>query len=141
MDCGTSGNTQAAHTISNAVDRFGGTGWPQDRHPDAEEVVPLLFMAFWLCGWAVGWIDALHDLRKNPWQLFLLSWFAFWTLGGLFVVGFSLRMLAGCDLVTVRGSVLTIRHEIAGIGRTRCYFLPDIRGMRFQPEMGAGKSH
>lgn len=44
------------------------------------------FLAFWLCGWAVGWFFAARTTVLGQGHPFLFLWFALWTVGGGFVV-------------------------------------------------------
>lgn len=43
-------------------------------------------LAIWLCGWAAGWFLAARAIVLGQGHPFLFLWFAFWTVGGVFVV-------------------------------------------------------
>jgi hypothetical protein len=43
----------------------------------------VLFLAFWLCGWAFGWISAARKLASGGPHLFLIGWLGAWTIGGI----------------------------------------------------------
>ncbi len=47
----------------------------------------ILFVAFWLCGWAMGFVVAVKELLvgKEP-PSFLAPWLAMWTLFGIFAL-------------------------------------------------------
>lgn len=87
--------------------------------------LPVAFLIFWLCGWAVGEgfalvfiasalhsfgvfpaIPGLHPISGvPPWPgaipivLFMLLWFALWTFGGIAAGWTCLRLLLGRDVV------------------------------------------
>src|SRR5215831_16294192 len=78
------------------------------------------FLAFWLCGWAVGEAFALWMLIRGAWALltgappdagraplavgpaliaglFILMWLTLWTVGGIAAMSELLRLLWGED--------------------------------------------
>ena len=54
----------------------------------------ILFLCFWLCGWAFGLVSAVKGLLTGggP-SLFLAVWLAGWTLGGVFAAGMIYLLL------------------------------------------------
>lgn len=103
-----------------------GTGWQVTLRPrGAGRFVIVLFLGFWLCGWAAGeWFAGgtlLAGLREllapelelpwlprmanrapaNAWPVlaFLAFWLTFWTIGGLAAMAEVLRALVGSDVV------------------------------------------
>ena len=103
-----------------------GSGWQVSlRASGAARFVVVVFLSFWLCGWAAGEYFAggtlLAGLREllapgldvpwlprmasrapaSPWPVlaFLGVWVAFWTAGGLFAMHEVVRALAGIDHV------------------------------------------
>ena len=89
------------------------------------------FLAFWLCGWAVGEAFALWILIKGalalltgeppdpgqePLQLgpalmvgaFLILWLTMWTIGGIAAIAELLRLLWGEDRILVAAGRLTV---------------------------------
>lgn len=126
--------------------------------PDGEEIVlrptgllrylPAAFLAFWLCGWAVGEIVALVILLGPagapfleavrevlpfgvgriplpsgslplPVLAFLALWLAFWTWGGVSAAWELLRLLSGSDRYVLRPGNFTYRRDAGPFGTTR----------------------
>jgi len=105
------------------------------------------FLAFWLCGWAVGETIVLWLLIKGAWALltgtppdpgreplevgpavmvgvFLLVWLALWTFGGIAAGMELMRLLWGEDRITVAGGGLTVAW-VRGPFRTVRHFERD----------------
>jgi hypothetical protein len=96
-----------------------------------------LFLGFWLCGWAVGEVMAAAtflapDADAGP-QLFLIVWLVGWTLGGGFAIFVFLWSLMGHERVQLTSSMLSLKHELFGIGRLREYELHHVRDLRVAP--------
>jgi hypothetical protein len=95
-------------------------------------LVGATFLAFWLCGWAVGEAFVLWFLAKgaialltgsppDPGRapldagpalmvgLFLLMWLSLWTIGGIAAAGELLRLLWGEDRILVASGRVTVR--------------------------------
>lgn len=54
----------------------------------------VLFLGFWLCGWAAGLVSAGKGLLTGDGPtLFLAGWLAIWTLGGIFAGGMIYLLL------------------------------------------------
>jgi len=54
----------------------------------------ILFLCFWLCGWAFGFVSAGKELLKGGGPgLFLAVWLAMWTVGGCFAGGMIYLLL------------------------------------------------
>jgi hypothetical protein len=140
--------------------------------PDGEEIVltptswvrfPIAaFLAFWLCGWAVGEVAALafllgplatpilEGLRELlpghwprpprvdgflPWPVlaFLAAWLSLWTWGGLGAMWELLRLLAGSDRFTVRPGEFTWRRAAGPFGRHRLFTAPEVTALFAEP--------
>jgi hypothetical protein len=101
------------------------------RTRDPGRYIGAAFLAFWLCGWAVGEGFVLWILAKCAWALltgtppdpgrqpltagpalmvggFLLFWLAVWTIGGIGAIGELLRLLWGEDRIVVSSGRLTV---------------------------------
>ncbi len=126
--------------------------------PDGEEIIlrptgllrflPAAFLAFWLCGWAVGevvvlvlllgpaagpFLEAAREILPFrvgriplpsgflplPVLAFLALWLAFWTWGGIGAAWELLRLLAGSDRYELRPGSFTYRRCAGPFGRTR----------------------
>ena len=97
----------------------------------------ILFLGFWLCGWAMGEVAVISQLaageRDAGSSAFLLVWLAGWTLGGAFAIYVSVWSLAGRERVRLGASTLSIKREVFGIGRLREYELSHVRDLRTTP--------
>jgi len=107
----------------------------------------ILFLVFWLGGWAVGEIAALRQIvsggEVSGANLFLLFWVCGWTLGGLWAAYNVLWMLAGSERITIASGALVIRKQACGIGRERAFDLSEASGLRVNRDgvkasMGSG---
>jgi hypothetical protein len=117
------------------------------------------FLAFWLCGWAIGEGFALWFLIKGgqavltgtspepgkaPLEVgpalamggFLLVWLAFWTLGGVAAFGALLHSLWAEDRLVAGPGGLTVRRIRGPFRRTRVYARDRVRGLTIQPPKG-----
>ena len=107
-------------------------GWQIElRTRGGARFVSAAFLAFWLCGWAVGESFALWILVKGavalltggpidpghaPLQvgpalmagLFLVFWLTLWTFGGIAAAAELLRLLWGVDRINVASGQLTV---------------------------------
>src|SRR5262245_21101596 len=114
-----------------AYEQSGGGGELKLRSCGVGRFMSAAFLAFWLCGWAVGegfvlWIlitgaAALVTGRppeagREPLQVgpalfmgaFLLAWLALWTVGGIAAIAELLRLLWGEDRIQVASGRLTV---------------------------------
>ena len=128
--------------------------------PDGEEIVlrptgvlrllPAAFLAFWLCGWAVGevvvlvlllgpaaapFLEAAREVLPFgvgripfpsgflplPFLAFLALWLAFWTWGGIGAGWELLRLLFGSDRYVLRPGSFTCRRAAGPFGKTRLF--------------------
>ena len=128
--------------------------------PDGEEIVlrptgllrylPAAFLAFWLCGWAVGevvvlvlllgpvaapFLEAARELLPFgvgriplpsgslplPVLAFLALWLTFWTWGGIAAAWELLRLLSGSDRYVLRPGSFTYRRCAGPFGKTRLF--------------------
>jgi hypothetical protein len=100
----------------------------------------ILFLLIWLGGWTVGGISIgsrlLHEFV--PFDAF---WMCGWALGETMVTYTMIRMLGGRDILQVTNGIVEIRKEAFGLGFSKQYLLPEIRDIRFLPELGSGKRH
>jgi hypothetical protein len=99
----------------------------------------LLFFAVWLSFWTFSGIQAGRGLLKH-FSLFTAFWMIGWVFAELWVSFGILYTLAGREIIAANADALTCKKEILGLGFSRSYLAPEIRNLRFQPEMGAGRS-
>lgn len=94
----------------------------------------ILFMAFWLCMWAVGEIMVPIQFLKGEIPgitvIFILAWLGVWTIGGALAIYLWLWNLMGRQIITMKGHTLTTRREIGGYGFDKEYDLTRVRDLR-----------
>jgi hypothetical protein len=102
--------------------------------PAAKNWFLILFVGFWLCGWAFGEFSVIHILAtgKTPGgaSLFMFGWLGAWTVGGSVAIWFWLWSLAGHEIVSLTPTSLAVRRDILGFGRSREYDLPSVKNVR-----------
>jgi hypothetical protein len=94
----------------------------------------ILFLAFWICGWAVAEvmiaIQLLNGDAPPEGEFFMLTWFGVWTVSGVLAIYAWLWQVLGKEIVTVRGQTFTTRRDIAGFGFDKEYDLRQMRDLR-----------
>jgi len=118
--------------------------------PVPRNIFAMLFMCFWLCGWAVGEVFAagalgtmLYELittgKSGPGAfviLFLIVWLSFWTFGGIMAIRQVLRMAFGRDVIKVSAENISITEKIGDRGKPKTYDIPNIKSFRLVEETG-----
>lgn len=69
------------------------------------------FLAFWLCGWAVGWFAAAGQIVRGGGGPFLVFWLCGWTVGGGFAVWMLWLVLRPARPEVVRLGAETFRYD------------------------------
>jgi hypothetical protein len=97
------------------------------------------FMSIWLCAWLFGAGAVIWSLFGQSGAIpetgpFILLWLAGWALGGGFIALRILWMAFGREVVAVSPSVLRLRREIFGIGRSREFDFTQVRNLRMAPQ-------
>lgn len=120
--------------------------------PAPRNWLTILFLGFWLMGWAVGEIivgalflrgvfAALRGQTPNVGEsagmLFMGVWLLLWTLGGGFALLTWLWGLAGKEIIVVDGEGLTVRRAVFGIGPAKRYAAAYVDRLRLADESGA----
>jgi hypothetical protein len=112
--------------------------------PSAKNWFVVLFIGFWLCGWAFGEVSVIRQLatgKANGAGLFLLAWLGAWTVGGCAAIYFWLFTVAGHEIVSLTPPTsLAIRRDILGFGRSREYDLPSVQNLRIDNTAVNGRS-
>lgn len=106
--------------------------------PCARSWVKIAFLAIWLCGWTFGGF-AVGGKVIRRFDLFDFAWMAFWAFASGSAVIELLRSLFGGDIVIADAQSLSIQKQIMGLGWTKTYSVADMRDLRFQPEVSAGR--
>jgi len=82
--------------------------------PPKRQIFVMIFLPFWLCGWAAGEASASRQLM-NPTHsqpnLFLIVWLSFWTIGGALAFLILLWMLFGKERVILRPAALRTSYR------------------------------
>lgn len=98
-----------------------------------------LFLACWLALWILGGLSIFKRLLEKP-NLFEGIWICFWLVSVPVATYALLRSIGGSDVILADPQSLIIRREIFGLGRGKGYLPSEIRRLRFQPQMGGGRS-
>lgn len=96
----------------------------------------ILFLGFWICGWAVGEVTVSRQFLQGDappdGEVFMLTWLGVWTIGGLFAIYAWLWQMVGKEILTVQGQKFRTRRDIAGVGFDKDYDLVQMRDLRMQ---------
>jgi len=108
--------------------------------PSTKNLILILFLGFWLCGWFFGEFSAIRQLETGKTaagiSLFMVVWLGGWTVGGCVAIYFWLWNVAGHEIISLTPTSLTIRRDILGFGRSREYDLPNVKNLRIVPTLG-----
>jgi hypothetical protein len=98
----------------------------------------VLFLGFWLIGWACGEVFAAKELLNprlpNSPDLFLLAWLGAWTVGGAFAIYTWVWAVSGRERVTLSPTVLTLSREVLRYGRSKDFDLAHVSNLRAAPQ-------
>lgn len=102
--------------------------------PNRRSLFVIIFLGFWICGWAVGTVMAPAQFLKSTAQLgeewLMLTWFVVWMVGGVLAIYAWLWQVIGKETVTVRGHTLATRREMRGFGFGKDYNLVQMTDLR-----------
>lgn len=114
----------------------------------------VLFLGFWLAGWATGelfvaatLVEGLAailagrapDMGSGAGLLFIGIWLALWTVGGGFALLVWLWNLAGKEVVVIDGESLTIQKAVLGIGPRKRYEAAYVDRLRVSEDYGGSR--
>ena len=95
--------------------------------PAKRNLLIVLFLTFWLTGWAFGEgtaaLELLRPTGSNAPTAFLAAWLGMWTIGGGVAIYTWAWMLFGKERVVLGASSLAIGREILGLSRRKEYDL------------------
>jgi len=98
----------------------------------------LLFLSFWLCGWAVGEFTVPFEFFKNDTpsgaKLFSLAWLGAWTIGGGFAIYAWLWQIKGEEIITLTPAALLKKRSVFGYGRQHEYGIQHVKNLRVAPQ-------
>jgi len=93
----------------------------------------ILFLAFWLVGWAFGEVSAigtfLNSESKAP-TLFMVAWLGGWTAGGAFAIFAWLWNIKGKEIVRIDGMELQHKRDFVLFSRSKEYEIANIQDLR-----------
>ena len=106
----------------------------------------ILFLSFWLCGWAAGEGFVLVALARGVTQAlgqgpggekatsvggmgFMLLWLCIWTVGGVLALACWIYLLAGAEVIEVDSQGLTRRFRPLAFPRPRRYLAARISNL------------
>jgi hypothetical protein len=105
--------------------------------PARRHLLVLLFLGVWLVGWLMGEMTVTAQFfsrRPAGAAAFLLIWLMFWTLGGGLAAYIWLWMLVGKERILMGTSMLQMKRDVLGVGRTQTYEFYKIRNLRVASE-------
>lgn len=102
--------------------------------PGRRSLFVMCFLGFWICGWAVAEvmvaIQFVNGDAPPEGEVFMLTWFSIWTIGGVLAIYAWLWQVMGKEIVIVCGQMFKTRHDIGGFGFDKEYDLLQIRDLR-----------
>ncbi|HTI30731.1 MAG TPA: hypothetical protein VL405_01265 [Sphingomonas sp.] len=90
------------------------------RIPARKQFFAMLFLPVCIALWTAGGIAAIHSLLTG-FQLFIAFWLCGWAIGWLAVASALLWMFAGSETISVVGGDLEIAHHALGFSRRWIY--------------------
>jgi hypothetical protein len=99
----------------------------------------ILFFVGWLSFWTYAGIQTGRKLLTH-FELFSAFWMLGWALGELWASYAILYSLAGREIIVATPETLSQKTTIFGIGLTHAYLVREMRDLRYQAEVGAGRS-
>jgi hypothetical protein len=104
----------------------------------------VVFLGFWLCGWAIGEVMVGYSLvagllntgpapvkgMTGAGAAFALFWLCGWTVGGAAALYAWLWNIHGREIITVNIESLTVARVIPGWSSQKEYRMPDVANVR-----------
>ena len=104
----------ARHATEDTVDSFRIT------IPSQKQWFQILFIGFWLVGWAFGEFTVAGSLISGKGfggaSLFMIAWLGGWTIGGGYAMYILFWQLLGSEIIHVSNSGITTSRSILGFG-------------------------
>lgn len=104
-----------------------------------------MFFSVWMIFWCVAESKALpkvtKEIRSGDAPMFDIVWLAMWTFFWLLFSSWIVWRLVGSEVLGVENGRLTLRKQIAGIGRNWEFDITQIAALRFRAEYGTGKRY
>ena len=111
----------------------------------------ILFLGFWLCGWAVGEIAVLGTIGSEIIQIisgqettgefivslagsgFLLIWVTVWTVGGAYAIYTWLWNISGKEILEISATSISITYKVGSFGKPKEYLQEHVKDLRSTP--------
>lgn len=93
--------------------------WTRIDVPSRRQWFYLLFLGFWLIGWAIGFTSAVGNILRGSGGLFLLVWLSMWTVGGVFAAIAFFWMVVGRDTLWISKDRIARRLALGPLTRTQ----------------------
>ena len=104
----------------------------------------ILFLGFWLIGWACGEVFAIREFAAATTpgfaKLFILAWLGVWTTAGGFTVYAWLWAVSGKERIVLQRAALSLKREVLGLGRERRYDIVHVSNLRVAPLVDVSSS-
>jgi len=118
----------ARHTIDDLGDTLKIT------IPSKKNWFQILFMGFWLVGWAFGEVTVLGSLISGEGfggpSLFMIAWLGGWTIGGGYALYILFWQLLGNEIIQVSNSTIITSRSVFGFGFPKEYSAEYIKALR-----------
>ncbi|WP_127523131.1 hypothetical protein [Mesorhizobium sp. Z1-4] len=98
--------------------------------PPSRKILAVLFLSFWLCGWAVGEYFVLREIIRSGFSgpnFFLIAWIVPWTVGGVTVLWTILWQLFGVERLFFTANALVREWGLLSFRGKRIVEGSDIR--------------
>ena len=107
--------------------------------PTKKNVLLILFLSFWLCGWLMGETFALRTVggllhTVNFAGLFVALWLCGWTIGGFFAIRTLVWNLIGKEILNFEQGQLTVQKKGALFFKPSTYDLNEAKSFRVQDD-------
>jgi hypothetical protein len=136
-------HTQYYFTIMEAI--YNGRAIFEDTFQGIEITIPakrnlfiMLFLSFWLCGWAVGELFALGSVMGDEMGgagIFILFWLILWSLGGIMVISTLRWYLIGKEVITLGNGEISIEKKGNMFSKKKTYDLHQAKNFRVQEDI------
>lgn len=105
--------------------------------PTKKNYFIIVFLGLWLIGWLAGAIGVpvglFRDGKAAPDAAFVIIWLLFWLAFGGFTIYAWLWNVVGKEIITVDGTLLSLKHDLLGRGRVKQFELAHVRYLRPSP--------
>ena len=101
--------------------------------PTKKNYFLILFLGFWIVGWAFGEVSAINTLlngESTSQILFLIIWLGAWTVGGGFAFFIWVWNLKGKEIIRITNKELQYIKNFVVFSRSKEYEINNIKNLR-----------